>query len=239
MYNSFMDINESTRDWVKKNKSEICSRIANIEEFPPVEGIPDSFFMAGSPGAGKTEWSISFIKTLCGENPSRRIVRIDPDELRAMLPDYDPTIAEKFQSGTNLAVEKLIDHVIKNKQDFLLDGTFAHYDSSYKNIKRCLQESRRVGILYIYQDPKVAWEFTKKRSAVEKRTIPKEAFIHAYFNAKNNVNMIKKEFGSDVEIWLVLKNFQQKVSKTWFNVSSLDPYVKMTYNPKTLERALL
>ena len=195
--------------------------------------------MAGSPGAGKTEWSKSFIKSYSGKEPSRRIVRIDPDELRAMLPNYEPTSADEFQSGTILAVEKVVDHVINNKQDFLLDGTFAHYESSYKNINRCLSKSRKVGILYIYQDPKVAWDFTKKRSAVEKRIIPKDAFINAYFKAKENVNKIKKEFGNNIEVWLVIKDFKQNVSKIEFNVASLDPYIKMNYNPKTLERALL
>lgn len=232
-----MDLSEESRKYVKSHAKEICYKFADPENFPP-SLHPDSFFMAGSPGAGKTEWSKSFLKSLTGKVPSRRIVRIDPDELRELLPNYDPTQAEIFQSGTILAVEKLVDFVIHNNQDFLLDGTFGHFESSYKNIKRCLSKNRKVGILYIYQDPKVAWDFTKKRAAVEKRTIPIDAFISTFFNAKENVNKIKAEFKNQIEIWLVIKDFKQNVSKLHFNIDSLDPYIKMNYNPKTLERAL-
>jgi hypothetical protein len=57
-----------------------------------------------------------------------------------------------------------------------------------------LDKGRKVAIFYIYQDPLIAWKFTQIREKVEGRYIPKEAFIDAFFNAKENVEKMKKEF---------------------------------------------
>lgn len=228
---------EVTRKYVKNNIRAICHKFACSDIYPPVDH-PDSFFMAGSPGAGKTETSKYFIGSILGKTPSRKIVRIDPDEIRESLPNYDPGQAHLFQSATSLAVDKVLDFVFHNNQNFLLDGTFAH-NSSYRNITRCLSKGRRVGILYVYQDPKIAWDFTKKRAAIEGRTIPLDAFVDAFFKAKDQVNKVKKDFGTDVQLLLIIKNYHQGTFKTHFNIASLDPYIKMTYNPKTLKNILL
>src|SRR5476651_463458 len=134
-----MDIPAEARKYIKSHSMELCLKFADISRYPPYT-TPSSFFMAGSPGAGKTEWSKSFIKTLIEKEPQRKIVRIDPDEIRESIPNYIPEQAVLFQSATSLGVEKLLDYVFKNNQDFLLDGTFAHYDSSCKNIERSLSK---------------------------------------------------------------------------------------------------
>ena len=38
-----MDIIEETRKWVRANKKEICRRVADLNDYPPVDK-PDSFF---------------------------------------------------------------------------------------------------------------------------------------------------------------------------------------------------
>lgn len=233
-----MDIVQEARKYIKDHKKELCLKFANIDEYPSVIK-PYAYFMAGSPGAGKTEWSKFFIKALVEKEPTRKIVRIDPDEIREFIPNYIPEQAHLFQSAVSLGVDKILDYVFKYNQDFLLDGTFAHYNSSYKNIKISLSKGRKVGILYVYQKPEIAWSFTKKRAAIEKRTIPKDAFIQAFFSSRDNVNQIKAEFGNKIELDLIIKDYKQDVETIHFNISNIDHFLKIGYNSQTLNEVLL
>lgn len=232
------DIAASARKYIKEHKKDLCVHFASKALFPPVEN-PSAYFMAGSPGAGKTEYSKSFIQQLQEKSPTRKIVRIDADEVRDYIPSYDHTNAQVVQGAAALGVEYVLDCVLKQKQDFLLDATFADYQKSYNNITRCLHKGRKVGITYIYQDPLVAWEFTKKREKVEGRPVPKETFINAFFTAKENVDKIKKEFGNQVQLDLVIKNVDQDVEKTQFNIDQVANYLKIEYTPQTLREALI
>lgn len=47
----------------KDNKKIIIQKFADLSIYLPVQN-PTTYFMAGSPGAGKTEYSKSFIKEL-------------------------------------------------------------------------------------------------------------------------------------------------------------------------------
>ncbi len=205
--------------------------------YPPVTN-PSSYFMAGSPGAGKTEYSKSFIQQLQQKYPERKIVRIDADDIRDYIPQYDHSNAMLIQGAASLGVEYLLDYVIKHRQDFLLDATFADYAKAYQNITRCLHRNRKIGITYIYQDPFVAWDFTKKRKRVEGRPVPKDTFINAFFTAKENVDRIKNEFGKRVELDLIIKNVNQKVEKAEFNIDRVADYLQIEYTPQTLGELL-
>lgn len=232
------DVSSAALKYLKENLPLLYEKFADLNKYPPILN-PSAYFMAGSPGAGKTEYSKSFIKILCEKEPERKIVRIDPDEIRDIIPYYNRTNANEINSAAFLGVEKLLDFVLKNNQDFLLDGTLASYDTSCKNITRCLNKNRKVGIVYIYQDPLIAWDFTKKREALEGRKIPKDMFIRSFFAAKDNVNNIKARFGKDVEVWLVVKNFEQGVENTFFNIDNVDNHLKVSYTSQALEEQLL
>lgn len=194
--------------------------------------------MAGSPGAGKTEFSKSFIKELTEKEPKRRIVRIGADEVRNFIPFYDKTNAYRVQGAASLGVEKLLDCVLKNKQDFVLDATFADYEKARTNISRCINKKRKVGVIYLYQDPIIAWQFTQKRETLEGRKIPIDMFINSFFEAYENVNKIKKEFGNQIELWLIIKNLEQGIEKTFFNIDNVDSYLKIEYNTQSLREKL-
>lgn len=71
--------------FARKNKKLIANRFTDISRFTPEEE-PVSVFMAGSPGAGKTEASIELLALV--EDSGLEILRIDPDELRYELPNY-------------------------------------------------------------------------------------------------------------------------------------------------------
>ncbi len=55
-------------------------------------------------------------------------------------------------------------------------------------------------------------------------------------NSKKNVNKIKKEFGNDVRLSLVIKNFENQVEKTLFNIDNVDSYLKKSIILRQSER---
>lgn len=149
--------------------------------------------MAGSPGAGKTEASIELIEKL-----GTPVIRIDPDELRNECPGYSGANAYLFQPAVSILVEKIHDQALEQSQSFVLDGTLSHYDRALRNIKRPIGRGRTVQILYVYQEPRLAWEFVQAREAAEGRRIPTEQFIEQYCAARDVVNRLKAELGKAV-----------------------------------------
>ena len=217
-------------DWVKKNQKELVSKIIGQYNSAPV--VPVSIFMAGSPGAGKTEFSKNFIKQF--KDHEKYIVRIDPDEIREMLPQYCTGKAHLFQTAVSIAVEKIHDHVLKKSKSFLLDGTFSNFDVAQSNVRRSVDKGRIVLIQYVYQDPLVAWDFTKKREVIEGRNIPKESFIEQFFAARKNVEKIKSEFGEKVKVDLIERNIKTNKYTYKDNIDSIDNYIKDKYNSNNL-----
>lgn len=232
---------EEARQYIKDHKKELIEKFASLEKFPSNDD-PFSLFMAGSPGAGKTEFSRKLVEILAKGSDafeSIPIVRIDADEIKEkFLPHYDGKNSNVVQSAAILGVEKLYDFSIKNKQNILLDGTFSSYDSSRKNIITSLKKGRMVGIFYIYQDPVRAWELTKARGEKEGRFIPKDFFIDSLFKAKDNVNRIKEEFGGKVIVSLIEKDYAENIEKPRFNIDKIDNHLKIKYTRKSLEEKL-
>ncbi|MBI2458967.1 MAG: zeta toxin family protein [Parcubacteria group bacterium] len=179
---------EEAKKFIKKNRKLLIEKFAKPDFYKSIVN-PVTIFMAGSPGAGKTEFSKNLAKIL-----DKKLVRIDADEIKEIMPQYNGKNSDVVQGASSIGVEKLYDHILAKKLEAIVDGTFSKYDVSYKNVKRSLDHSRPVVIFYIYQDPIIAWDFTKKREALEGRMIPKSAFIEAFFAAKENVNKIKEIF---------------------------------------------
>lgn len=229
-------VSNQAREFVKNNVSLLVDKFADIEKYPSRDH-PFSMFMAGSPGAGKTEFS----KALIGESDDfQYAVRIDADEIRGIVPQYTKNNSVEIQSAASLGVEKLYDHVLKYRQNVIVDGTFANYKLAHSNVKRSLDKGREVGIFYIYQDPIVAWEFTLKREKLEGRPIPKEAFINSFFLAKENVNKIKGDFRDNVKVYLIVKNkIDNSIDGRYvINVDNIDNFIKQEYTVDSLRSKL-
>jgi hypothetical protein len=93
-------------------------------------------------------------------------------------------------------------------------------------------------IQYLYQDPKIAWEFTKKREEKEKRGIPVDFFIDSLFLAKENVDRIKDEFGNKVEINLAVVDYRSDKWDIRLNIEKIDNHLKMEYTKEDLKKML-
>ena len=233
------EIRESALAFAKKNKFHIAEELTDIGKFPP-EDQPISVFMAGSPGAGKTEFSKSLIGII-EDARNCSVIRIDADEIRERLPAYKGGNAYLFQGAASIVVEKIHDMVLRQSQTFILDGTLANYKKSTDNIERSLKLGRRIFIFYLHQRPDVAWQFTQAREATEGRNIPKSAFINQFINARETIERIHIEYGDKVILFLVRKNFEKNIVEEVVGIGqndSFDDYLKERYTKETLEKMI-
>lgn len=228
-------IQDDAISFARKNKKIIAKRLTDKSHFPPEEN-PVSVFMAGSPGAGKTEASIALLEDI--EGAASSVLRIDPDELRHEFTGYQGDNSWLFQAGVSILVEKIHDFALKNKQSFLLDGTLTNYDIARKNIKRSLDKKRLVQILYVYQEPAQAWHFVLAREKAEGRQIRPETFIDQYFAARDAVNRLKAEFRQAIQVDLLLKNNDGSNRVYKDNVDRIDHHIPEKFSRSHIELML-
>ena len=233
-----MGVSEDAINYIKSHKKELIDRFCRLSDYPRSLN-PFTMFMAGCPGAGKTEFSKSIIPELQKRDPEHRIVRIDADEIRSMIPLFNGNNAHEVQAASAIGVEKIFDHIQDHGQNCIVDGTFAKFKIAHENIVRSLNKSRKVGIFYLYQEPLIAWDFTKKRDAIEKRNIPKDAFIESFFTSKENVVKIKAEFGDQIELNVIIKNEANEAGKMLFNVPTVDKKLGAGYTMGSLQKLLV
>ncbi len=213
--------------WVKANRRLIIDGFCTADKCVP-DTHPVTLFMAGSPGAGKTEVSKQLTRRF-KEKP----LRIDADEIRSLCPGYVGADAHVFQEAATKGVHILYDHALKKSINVILDGTFA-YGNALENIERSLAHTRKVEIYFIYQDPLQAWNFTKKREEIEHRNVSKEVFIKSFMRSRENVNAAKVRFGSKVELNLLIKDFETDFEELALNIDKIDPHLKRAYNEDEL-----
>ncbi len=234
-----MSLSEDAITFVKANRHKLIEQFADPREFTPSTN-PETFFMAGSPGAGKTEWSRNFLYGYREVHGVSGILRIDPDDIRATIPGYTGNNSDAVQGAASLAVQKILDHAFDKDLSFLFDGTFAKYDLARQNIERSVKHRRQpIVLFYVHQDPLVAWDIAKARELREGRMVPKETFINAYFSSRENVNRCKAEFGEKVHLYLINKNADTLQYKYEINITNVDHYIKVPYTRALLEEKLI
>lgn len=217
--------------YAKANKKTIASELTDLEKYP-ADQVPVSVFMAGSPGAGKTEASQNLIKKFSNGSP---ILRIDTDEIRSRFASYTGKNSHLFQGATSIVADRMHDMALANKQSFVFDGTLSNLPRARENIKRSIDKGRFVQIIYVYQDPLQAWQFVKAREIRDGRHVPRDSFIQQYFQARENVNILKKEFGSKIRVDLVVKNIDGTDFSYRENIDVVDNYISEKYNADQLK----
>lgn len=220
-------------EFARANKKRIAKELTDTSIYLP-EIDPVSVFMAGSPGAGKTESSKELVRELESGRNDSKILRIDPDDLRAHCPGYDGHNSALFQGAVSIIVGKILDLAHDQRQSFLLDGTLANYDRARANVDRCLKKGRTVQILYVYQDPVLAWQFVQAREAEEGRCIPVASFVDQYFLAREVVNRLKRELGPSIKVDLLLKPHDASARVYQAGIEQIDYFVPETYDRQAL-----
>lgn len=211
-------------EFAKTNKDRFILDI--IKEKKPVIN-KEAIFMAGSPGAGKTE-----VVSSLTENYSNYVV-IDADYFRTQFPEYNGKNSSLFQKGSSWLVEQALRYVLENGYSFILDATFAIL-SADKNIKRALKNEYSISIFYVYQQPEIAWNFTKKREKVEGRLVPKEIFINAFFKSRENIEKVKERY-PEIMLNIIVKDYQNNISETHFSADNIELFLPLKYTREELE----
>lgn len=225
--------------FAKENKKLLAKELTDTVLYPP-DPVPVSVFMAGSPGAGKTEFSKALL-ALLEVGTAHKVLRIDSDDFRSSVPGYTGKNSYLFQGAVSVISEKVHDLALDQNQTFVFDGTFSKYDKAVSNIQRSLGKGRHVFIFYVYQKPEVAWKFTKARERIEGRHIPRAAFIEQFLGARNTVEKIQSEFAGKITVFLVKKDFEKNtVSPVEITLpnSAIDAHVQERYSKEELEQIL-
>ena len=235
-----MEIKAQADQFAKENKKRLAKELTDISAYAPDESSI-SVFMAGSPGAGKTEYSKNFIDDLEGRK-KHKVIRIDADEFRRCIPGYTGTNSYLFQGAISIIVNAVHDLALDQKQTFLMDGTLSNYDRAAQNINWSLSRNRPVFIFYVYQKPEVAWKFTKAREVTEGRNIPKDVFIERFLSARDVTLRIRKDFDQRVVIYLVKKDFETHAVEDIIKIEKdglqIDHYIQERYTKDELEKLL-
>lgn len=224
-----LEIRDAAIVWAKANRTRFSAEFTSIEKYPG-EKNPVALFMAGSPGAGKTEAS----KALAEEVGA--FLRIDPDDFRPHIPGYTGQNSWLVQDAISLLVERVLDRVFKQKQSFLLDGTLSSLEVAERNIERCIRHGRAVQIIYVYQEPELAWNFVQAREHQEARRIPPERFVHQFFASREVVDALKIRFGAAIKIDVILKDIDGSHRRYFANVSSLNHVAPLQYSRDEVEK---
>lgn len=224
------ELEQKAIDFAKKNRTRIARELTDIDTFPP-DIRPVSVFMAGSPGAGKTEASKAFLEEIGANN----VLRLDPDELRVLIPGYTGSNSYVFHRSISFIVERTLDRAFKNRQSFLLDGTLANYDVAARNIERSIRRGRPVLILFVYQSPKLAWEFVEAREKLEGRRILPNTFIDQFFASQEVIRRLKEKFDNKIRVDLLVKNNKGTTRYYHDNVQAIEHYLEEKFTREDLE----
>lgn len=231
-------------DYINNNQSSLIQEF--IIDKNPLQIRLATLFMAGSPGAGKTEFSKRYLPQILNVANKKLsklgiipgtfknlFIRIDVDEVREFIPQYCKTNSSLNIKGNSHVIQKaagkgldiLREYCLRNGISFLHDGTFGNYDTMREIIHRSIKDGRDIEIFYLYMDPVSAWEFTKKREFLEGRNIQKDKFIEQFFKSRENVDRAKLEFKDKVKVNCVLKDRENRVQKILFNAPSVQEYL--------------
>ena len=227
-------ISAEALEYARANSEKIVKKY--LSGVPKVKD-PKSIFMAGAPGAGKTDVSKRFLENLSFVN-GEKFMRIDPDELRKELPGYDGENADSFQEAATFLADKLHLAALKSGVNFVWDGTFSKLEIQKQNIDHSLQQDRLVVVIYVHQTPKVAWRFVWTRQKTEGRSVPRAKFITKYIESRNVANALKEHFGNNIRLNLVIKDGKGNDLSRHSDIDSLDNHLEKAYNKDELKKIL-
>ncbi len=211
--------------WAREHKKELAEELIRSSGAQKSEQ-PAAIFMAGLPGSGKTEVSKGLIKS-----SGLKVVRLDMDEIAMKFEGYEAQKADEFRRGASMVLTEVFDKVIKSKYNFIMDGTFGG-SMALQNIERTLKRGYDVKVVYVQQNPQVAWKYTRAREKVEHRAIELDGFVDSYFRTVRNLSGLSKF--SDVTMDVIIKDERNGVKEWRRNVAlkDIDRIVKVEYNDK-------
>ena len=243
-------INILVSTWVKKkaNRRLIVEEYANTNIFEESEH-PSTIMMAGCTGAGKTEFSKSLLALTERLPGMKKYVRTDADELYVRLKQefsLDGDYRDILNFPCIKLVEAMCDHALEKEQNLLIDSSFSQ-SKALDNVARSLKHNRVVRIYFIYEQPKVAWNYVLKRERIEGRSVSEEFFIQTYLGSIATVSEAISRFGDKiiVDIYRKSTNVHSDILIPKFeqlcrvlSVADLDKIIVKKYNEDELSEEI-
>lgn len=216
--------------YVRNNRLLIQDKILGSIETNASDKGCIHLYMAGSPGAGKTEISKALVAEL-SQMVSGAIVRIDPDDIRMLLPGYKGENAHLFQNAVTIAVTHLLKQLYSIQVSFILDGTLAAFDKAKHNIDQSLACGATPFILYVYQEPGVAWKLTQAREKVEQRRILPDSFVSQLFGCREVIKELRGLYDNRIRVMAAVKDFTNPAETRFISdVGNIDEQVPIPYS---------
>lgn len=184
--------------YLNANKQLFLAQYCNdIYEAP----IKSAIFTAGMSGVGKTEFAISLREF------DNNLLHIDTDAIREFFRPmgYDGQNSDLFQKASSRGFNELFSYAIKRGFSSICDSNFANSDTAVQNIERLLKKDYAIDIFYLYNYPKVCFEYAIRREVVTHRKVPKEVFLRSNENSYQTVCYIKEHFQEGVTLTLMDK----------------------------------
>ncbi len=190
---------EDAKRWVKLNRKKVATRF--FEQFKPLES-KIAFFMAGIPGAGKTEFAENTIR-----ESSPVLMPIEHDKLVEYIDEYKPENYYSYRKAGSGLVSEVFQQSIRNGYAFIFDGTLSN-KNGIRNVSKALKAGYEVYIVYIIQEADVAWQLTQARELVVKRAIEKQGFIETCNKINENLLRLfnKHKDETNFNMWIIHKH---------------------------------
>jgi len=187
--------NEDTQEYVpsrRKLHADIINKFKK-EVVCITKGQPIAIFMGGSPASGKS----SFLRKYSPYLLKEEILKIDADEVRAMLPEYDGYNA----SQTHLETKDIVNTLLSNKNigipcdfDLIYDGTMNNVKSYIPLMDILRKRGYKIFIVYMNKVPKdVIIKRALERYKKSGRFVPLEVIEDFFEKGKTAFNQLKKE----------------------------------------------
>lgn len=185
-------------EYLNKNKNSFLEKYTSNIDLADEKNV---IFTAGMSGVGKTELSI-FLKEI---NPY--FLHIDTDSIREFFRPvgYDGQNSDLFQKASSRGFNELFTYSLKQGFSIILDSNFANLDIAILNIERLLKRGYTIDIYYLYNDPKVCFEYATTREVVTHRKVPKEVFIRSNIDSYKTVLEIKIIFKDKISLHFIDK----------------------------------
>jgi predicted ABC-type ATPase len=199
--------NESTQEYVPSRRKLHADIINKFKEEVVciTEGQPIAIFMGGSPASGKS----SFLRKYSPYLLKEEILKVDADEIRAMLPEYDGYNAAQ----THLETKDIVNTLLSNKNigipcdfDLIYDGTMNSVKSYIPLMDILRKRGYKIFIVYMDKVPKdVIIKRALERYKKSGRFVPLEVIEDFFEKGKTAFNDLKK----DVDGYMVIDGSNQ------------------------------
>ena len=171
-----------------------------------VQGKPKAILLAGAPGAGKgsilRDLDLSGLKTFNLDDTIAALSKVEKFTLNQKAADAEDR--SKFMKAMAQATKKLkgeqIPQAIADRESFILDGTSASKNQTFKLVNQLEQAGYDVMMLYVYTDLETSLKRNQERfekSGGEDRSLLPGAVLSTWKGVTQNFNDYQDLFGSN------------------------------------------